>query len=267
MNRPFSFKTLTLVLLLIVSGFTVYSKFISRSPTLPIPTKLDEKFDPKLGVINTPLKLDSIVWKKFEASGYDTAKTLLFMDDFLRGRFYHSYSELSFHDNWIAFLCGKFIWSHFLFPVVPSDIISFPMAGCSQQGILFMQQLNQLKITCASLQFYPLSYQTSGHYAVTAYYNNAWHYFDPNLEPIVVDSTMPGIESIIARKLYPQMYTKKLHQDFKEYFLNKNYKIVVENPFHKGNMYYFQLISDFLSDWMWLLFLTLYLILFLKTKK
>lgn len=238
---------------------TFFSIFICQPEPWERPIGLEEKFDESYLVINSPVKLDSMVMSQFETSGHDTAKTLLFMDNFMRNRFYHSYSELTFHDNWISYLCGHLFWSHFLNPVVPEEIIKYQMAGCSQQGILFQDQLNRLKIPCASVQFYPLEYQKSGHYTVSAYYGNSWHFFDPNLEPIIVDSTMPSVESIIERKLYPQMYTRIIHEDFKEYFINKNYKRVIEKPFSRGEMYYFQSITKFLSNWGWLILLTLYM--------
>lgn len=267
MKRYFTLKNFTLFLLLTAVFFTVYAKFLYQPEPWVLPKGLDEKFDEDLTRINSPEKLDSLTKGKFESLKYDTAKTLLFIDDFMRNRFYHSYSELTIKDNWIAFLSGKYVWSHFLNPVVPEDILKHPMAGCSQQGILFQDQLNRLKIPCGSIQFYPLEYQTSGHYAVTAYYDNSWHFFDSNLEPIVVDSTMPSIESIIERKLYPQMYTRKIHDDFKEYFVNRNYKRVMEKPFSRGEMFYFQSITKILSNWGWLILLTLYLIFrFRKTR-
>lgn len=266
MNRFFYLKAIALSLLVIVSCITFYARFISTSPTPYIPEKLEETFDPSFSKIDSPDKFDSVVKHEFVANGYDTAKTLLFIDNLLRNKFYHSYSELSFHDNWIAYLCGRFFWSHFLNPVVPEDIIRYPMAGCSQQGIIFQNELSRLNIKCASIQFYPRKYQKSGHYAVTAYYNNSWHFFDPNLEPVIVDSSMPSIESIIERKLYPMMYTRKVHASFKEYFLNKSFKRVEKEPFHKGNMHYFQVITGFLSRWVWLLFLTLYLVLVFRTR-
>lgn len=259
MNRLYPLKTIVLILLVLVSGLTLISKLISRPAPLPVPKNLDEKFDPNFSNIDSPKKMDELVREEFISSGHDTAQTMLFLDEFLRKKFYHSYSELSFHDNWIAYLCGKIFWSHFLNPVVPDDILRFPMAGCSQQGILFQNELNLLHIPCSSIQFYPQPYQISGHYAVTAYYGGKWHYFDSNLEPTIVDSAMPSLDEIIQRKLYTQMYTRKVHQKFKEYFTNKSYKRVDNEPFRRGNMYYFQIVTNFLSDWAWLILLVTYL--------
>jgi len=267
MNRIFNFKFIFLLLFIITLAFTVYSKLTSPQKFHGVPSGIDEKFDEKMLVINTCEGLNDLISKKFAQSNYDTAYTVEFIDEFLRNRFYHSYSELNFEDNWIANLCGRWIWSDFLYPVCPCDIIKYPIAACSQQGILFQQQLDLLKIPCSTIKFFPLSKKTSGHYAVSVYYNSSWHYYDSNQEPLIVDSSMPSINTIIDKKLYEKMYVKKSNIRFQEFFKNKSYERVNKQPFSKGKMYYFQIISDFLSDWAWLLFLSLYLFLFFKTRK
>jgi hypothetical protein len=258
MKKYATLRSVVLVLFIIVACFTVYAKFIYKPRPYFIPQHLDENFDERLLDVNTIEKLTGFVTKKFEETGHDTARMVRYIDLFLRNRFYHSYSEYNLRDNWIAYLCGKYIWLHFLNPVIEEDIIKAPMAGCSQQGILFQNQLNRLGIKCSSIQFYPLPYQKSGHYAISAYYGSSWHYFDSNLEPAIIDSTMPSIEQIIARQLYVKMYTKPVHRDFKEYFINKNYARVPTDPHGKLNMYYFQVFTKFLSNWLWLIFLLLY---------
>ena len=257
-------RSVVLVVFIIVSCITIYSKFIYQPPPPIIPKHLNENFDETLLSIDTPEELTEVVTKKFEETGHDTAKTVLYIDVLLRARFYHSYSGLNMRDNWIAYLCGRFIWLHFLNPVIPEDILKAPMAGCSQQGILFQNQLHKLGIKCSSIQFYPLAHQHSGHYAISAYYNNTWHYFDSNLEPAIIDSTMPSIEQIIDRKLYVDMYTKEVHKDFKEFFINKNFARGPADPDTRLEMYYFQAFARFLSNWLWLFFLILYGALWLK---
>lgn len=247
---------------LFVFSFTVYSKFISEEPALVIPSNLDEKFDERFLHINSCSRLDSLVSAEFNKNRGDTASTVLFIDSFLRNRFYHSYSELSVRDNWISALCGTLFWHHFLFPVVPCDIIKYPMAACSQQGILFQQQLDRLKITCSTIQFISSSKKKPGHYAVSVYYSSSWHYYDPNREPFIIDSTMPSVETIIEKKLYEKMYSKPSNLQFQRFFKDKSYKLVNRVPFHKGNMYYFQTVTAFLSDWLWLGLLVVCLLYF-----
>jgi hypothetical protein len=261
MNKLFSLKSIIFFLLILTSGFTLYS-FFSASPhfknELPY---IDEQFDEKFLYVNSCSRLDSIVSTEFKNSHYDTSTTVRFIDQFLRNRFYHSYSELTFHDNWIAAVCGKIFWTHFLFPVIPCDIIKYPMAACSQQGIIFQQQLEQLNIPSSTIQFFPTSEKTSGHYAVSVYYDSSWHYYDSNQEPLIVDSTMPGIDAIIDKKLYEKMYVRKSNIRFRQFFKTKSYKRVLKEPFSKGRMYYFQTITAFLSQWLWLFLLLTYCLL------
>jgi len=257
--KKFSFrKHVFLPLLLLVTIFTIYSRLIPAEEPQLKPVNIDEKFDERFLYINSSARIDSLISAKFRVSHDDTAATVLFIDNFLRNRFFHSYSRLSMKDNWICVLFGKFVWDHFYYPVVPSVIIENPMAACSQQGILFQQQLDRLKIRCSTIQFFPLSKQKPGHYAVSVYYSNSWHYYDPNREPYIVDSAMPSVEAIIDQKLYEKMYSRPSNIEFQGFFKNKSYKRVSMEPFSKGKMYYFQLITAFLSHWLWLILLVFY---------
>jgi hypothetical protein len=267
MNKIFTLKSVVLFFLIIISAITLYSRFPKPREFGAVSPLIDEKFDEELLVINSCERLDSMVSKNFRQNNCDTARTVPFIDDFLRNRFYHSYSELTLQDNWIAALCGKIIWRDFLYPVRPCDIIKYPMGACSQQGIVFQHQLDVLKIPCSTIQFFPLSKKGPGHYAVSVYYNNSWHFYDSNQEPLLVDSTMPSIATIINKKLYEKMYIKKSNKRFQDFFKNKSYKRISKEPFSKGNMYYFQTITAFLSSWLWLFFLVLYLFLLFKPKK
>ena len=267
MNRFSYFKTIASVLFLITTAVTIYSDFFEVPKPSHPPFFLDEKFDASLLCINSCEKLDSLVLNKFKQTNYDTAVTVRFIDQFLRNRFYHSYSELRVPDNWIANICGKLIWADFLYPVRPCDIIKYPMAACSQQGIVFQHQLDLLKIPTSTIKFLALAKKTPGHYAVSVYYGSTWHYYDPNQEPLIIDSTMPNINMIIDKKLYEKMYIKKSNVRFQKFFRAKSYQRIKKEPFTKGNMYYFQTITGFLSNWLWLMFFTLYLVLLLKTRK
>lgn len=260
MNKPLLYKNILLVLTILFSSVTFYSKFISSSKQAATPNDIDEKFDEHFLSINSTEKLDSLIFQEFRKNNYDTAKTVIFIDNFLRNRFYHSYSILTLKDNWIAVVLGNTVWSHFLFPVAPDNIIEHPAAACSQQGILFQQLLDHLKIPSSTIKFFPLSPQTPGHYAVSVYYGNSWHFYDPNREPIIVDSTMPSIEKIVSEKMYEKMYSKPSNLRFQGFFREKSFERVTKKPFSKGKMYYFQGVTAFLSGWLWLGFLLLYLL-------
>jgi hypothetical protein len=258
MSKIFSLKSLLLISVVIISAITVYSKFLSKPKIFEKPANMDELFDEDFLNINTLPAFDSLVSNRFRSSNYDTARTVLFIDNFLRNRFYHSYSELDLKDNWIAVLCGYIFWGDFLYPVAPEYIIEHPMAACSQQGILFQYQLNRLKIKCSTIQFFPLSKTAGGHYAVSVYYDNSWHFYDSNQEPLIVDSTMPSINVIIDKRLYEKMYIRESNKRFREFFEKKSYIRVFKEPLNRGKMYYFHQITTFLSNWLWLLLLIAY---------
>lgn len=259
MNKPLLYKNILLIIVVVFSAVTFYAKFISSSQQAATPGDIDEKFDERFLSINSAEKLDSLIFQEFRRTHFDTARTVIFIDNFLRNRFYHSYSTLTLKDNWIAVVLGNTVWSHFLFPVAPNHIIEHPEAACSQQGILFQQLLDHLKIPSSTIKFFPLRPKTPGHYAVSVYYGNSWHFYDPNREPIIIDSTMPSIEKIVAEKMYEKMYAKPSNLRFQDFFREKSYERVTKKPFSKGNMYYFQSITAFLSSWLWFGFLLLYL--------
>lgn len=265
MRKFYYLKTLVFTLCILTSAITLYSLF-SKETSYKKPVLTDEKFDESLLTINSCARLDSLVIEKFKQSNFDTAKTVLFIDNFLRNRFYHSYSEISIHTNWMAFLLGKFIWRDFLYPVVPSRIIQYPMAACSQQGILFQDQLHKLKIPYETIALKSNSIG-KGHYAVSVFYANTWHFYDTNQEPIIIDSTMPSIEKIIDEKLYEKMYVSNLNITTQEMFKTKSFTKTNKNVYSAKNMYLFQKISLFLSDWLWLFLLLLSVYLFRKNKQ
>ncbi|WP_317899512.1 hypothetical protein [Aurantibacillus circumpalustris] len=256
-----SLKTSVFVLFLITSVLTLASFFSKQPEYIYGSIDKDERFDTSFLSIDNSVIIDFVVDQKFKNSNYDTSKTVLFLDHLVRNRFYHSYSVLTFHDNWIANLCGKFIWAHFSNPVVSSDILKYPMGACSQQGIVFQDQLTRLKIPCSTIEFYPLSTTNPGHYAVSVYYDKGWHYYDSNKEPLIVDSTMPSVATIIDKKLYEKMYVRKSNRDFQSHFKNRSLQKINRVPFKKGNMYYFQITTSFLSHWLWLFLLLLFLFL------
>lgn len=260
-HKLFSLKFWLLVLLIISSTLTFISFLLPASFNYSNTKQLKEKFDTAFLAINSIEELNYLIDQKFKNSNYDTAQTVLYLDHFIRNRFYHSYSELSFHDNWIAKIAGTVFWSHFLNPVSPSDIIRYPMGACSQQGIIFQNQLNRLGIKCSTIEFYPLSENEPGHYAVSVYYNTAWHYYDSNKEPLIVDSAMPDISTIIDKKLYEKMYVSESNSVFQKYFVELSFQKINNIPFKTGPMYYFQLITGFLSHWLWLILLAIYFFL------
>lgn len=221
------------------------------------PKKITEDYDDVLLFINSEKRLDSIVKGELNKSKSDTAHTILFLHNILRKRFYHSYSELTWQQNWVATICSKLFWKDFKYPVVPEDILKHPMASCSQQGLVFQDQLQKMGVKYSTIAFYPNQQVNSGHYAVSAFYGKKWHYYDSNLEPTITDSTMPDLETIIKKGLYKTMYASSNNKILQAHLKNGYYTENVISKGYKGRMFYFQQFTAFLSRWAWLVFLIL----------
>lgn len=104
-------------------------------------------------------------------------------DHFIRDRFVHGPSLLSYHHNWLAALAGT-LWINLRMPVLPDDILHHRRAICSQQAIVFMELLKRNGIQYASvLMDWPGEPGEQGHFAVAARVDGRWLYFDPDQEP------------------------------------------------------------------------------------
>lgn len=137
-----------------------------------------EKFDPQLLYINTIEKLekhiDSIALKKnMPSNSFDYVKTIT---EAIKYRFYHGFSHLPLNENWIAALTGKLIKEDHACKVQPEAIMKDSYAACSQQEIVMMATLRKKNIPYRAVLF-------PHHYAIEAFVENKWFYFDPNMEP------------------------------------------------------------------------------------
>ncbi|HWJ38739.1 MAG TPA: hypothetical protein VNR86_08280 [Sphingomicrobium sp.] len=93
-----------------------------------------ETFNPALGSITT---IDGAANYVRAHAGSNRPEALAnAADQFVRERFYHSYSFFDPGHDWIAYLSG-FAWINLRSPVLPENILDFPEAACSQQVIVF----------------------------------------------------------------------------------------------------------------------------------
>ncbi|MEY3450369.1 MAG: hypothetical protein RL711_194 [Bacteroidota bacterium] len=96
----------------------------------------------------------------------------------IKRRFRHGYSHYGFQDNWVATLAGYFIWRDLSAIVDPDDLMKYPNAACSQQAIVMMEVLKNKGIPFCKVGW-------NHHFTLCAWVNNGWHYYDPNMEPII----------------------------------------------------------------------------------
>jgi hypothetical protein len=256
-------KKILLPLLLITSIITIYSKFLYQQPTTPNPINLTEKYNPTLSYITSISILAAEVDKKLQSDYTDTSKIVNCIDDILRDRFYHTYSEYSLKDNWVCFLAGKIFWWDLLCPVNENDILKYPMAACSQQALVFQKMLENYGISFATTNFNVNQESQGGHFACSAYYSGSWHLFDSNKEPIKVSGN-PPFEKLIRDsqlvKSYPRLTS------FMEGKVQ--YKLISRTDINQQRgreMSLFHKITHFLSSWLWLILMVFYAALTLKT--
>ncbi|MBV8907533.1 MAG: hypothetical protein JOZ20_00895 [Sphingomonas sp.] len=95
---------------------------------------VSETFNPTLGSITTID--DAARYVRAQAKSDDPRALADAADEFVRERFYHSYSFFDPAHDWIAYLSG-FAWINLRSPVLPENILDYPEAACSQQVIVF----------------------------------------------------------------------------------------------------------------------------------
>ncbi|HEY0432880.1 MAG TPA: hypothetical protein VGC95_03365, partial [Chitinophagaceae bacterium] len=172
----------------------------SRKPQQPAMITTED-FDPALlrltDVRSFVAYCDSIYGQKAIAQA-DTERYARILSQTLRGRFYHGYSHYSLGRNSYASLLAPIIRNDLDAVVIPDDILKFPMAACSQQSIIGMQAFRQKGITVRKVGFYAPGF--GGHFCFEAFFENKWHFFDPDLEPklsILANLHFPPIRDLV----------------------------------------------------------------------
>lgn len=141
-----------------------------------------ELYNPDLQVIDN---VNQIIEKiqSYQSSSRIT-DTLLFVkktSEFVKNKFVHGLANYSLTENWIAYLLGKTVWSHFSAIVDPEDIIKHSEALCSQQTIVFMEILKRKHINFRTVG---LGFKEGpGHFLCEVHYQSQWHLYDVTLEP------------------------------------------------------------------------------------
>ncbi|MEQ1732968.1 MAG: hypothetical protein ABL940_04810 [Bacteroidia bacterium] len=254
-----TFALLSFVTLL----FTLYAKCIYTPPAHHYSSGIEETFNAKTMGINTIEKLEDSLMVRIQNNYADTGLLVNAIDDLLRTRFFHSYSTYTYKENWIATVLGNYVWQDFKYVVIPQHIIKYPMAACSQQGLLFQYLLKKYHVKFATVQFNNTDGK-SGHYAVNAYYQGSWHYFDSNMEPKKIKGN-PSMQILLHDSLLTKIYSlenkKWLESKIKGNLIHR----VNENKEGASNMILFHNFSSFMSNWLWLLLGLLYIILNSKT--
>ncbi len=158
--------------------------FLSKNNANVYQGPKDELYNPKLVKIDDINKaydyVDS-VYNSTNIGALDTQKYVGVANQFIKERFSHGLSSYSAGENWIAYLLGKYTWSHFSAIVQPNDILKYPYGLCSQQTLVFIDILKHKGIRNRTVGLgYP---QGPGHFLCEVSNNNKWHLYDVTMEP------------------------------------------------------------------------------------
>jgi hypothetical protein len=190
-----------LILLLQFTGNSnPFTKFDNAKPSY----NNVEKYDPSLARLTNLEKLEQYCDSLYVANGYASNQEnfeenyTILVSSVVSRRFYHGYSYYGFKDNYLAFLFSKVTNPGYSAVVVPNDILKFPFAACSQQSIVMMELLRAKGLKTRKISF--LGKVAGGHFCFEVFYNNSWHFFDPNMEPDVAVLNVynrPGIAFLV----------------------------------------------------------------------
>jgi hypothetical protein len=259
---------------LLMTGFQLISSDASvtlRSYNTPV-YNLQEEFDPNLQRFNTMDKLvgycDSLYMEK-TYSGANTNYESEYPDlvsSVIKKRFYHGYSVYGFSNNYVAIMLERVSINGLSAIVIPDDILKYPYAACSQQSIVMMEVLKQKGFTTRKVGFTGKKY---GHFSFETYYNGAWHFYDPNMEPdnaVLAAYNKPGI-AFLAN--HPDLLLKAYKHVPKEKVMDlfPNYQYGATNTFSAPRAIIFHKITKFLSYTIWSFFLLAFLWARRKYKK
>ena len=167
-----------------------------------------EKFDEKaqsIQTINSLIKVidDSARSKNIKEKTLDYNEIITLK---IKQRFRHGYSHYALNENWIACLSGYFIWRDLSAIVDPEDLMKYPNAACSQQSIIMMEILKIKNIPFCKVGW-------NHHFTLCAWVENGWHYYDPNMEPIITIEQRKFNDNFLNIEFLAQIYKGRINKN------------------------------------------------------
>ncbi|HMO62248.1 MAG TPA: hypothetical protein PKC39_02360 [Ferruginibacter sp.] len=237
------------ILLIIIAAALLLPNFIHKDITAFPDFDGKEEYNPALAYLNSIDKLeyytDSIVATRqcTTASFDDVLSTVMVV----RSRFYHGFSHFSLHENWMAALAGRFIEEGLACKVQPKDIIQHQNAACSQQSIVVMELLRRKNIPYRKVGF-------PHHYALEAYVEGHWYFFDPDMEPTMTKEQRNLAHWQHNNDMLKQYYDTSRYTSLDYQFGNNQMAIVGSvNEVPAANVKKFHALTQIASRTAWLL--------------
>ena len=241
---------------------TVQEGFLSSNNFLAVPKKLIEMYDAKIANIDNLNDLKRLVDYEIQKNNFEGIDIPIYIDDIVRRKYFHQTAYISADTNWILKGADYFFPEFFFLSAMdPKDLIKKNHGSCSQQSIIFQEFIKDYKFEYASIDLnIKIPNQINfGHFVSAVKVGGDWFYFDSNLEPVydrknalIVKKVLEADKEIL-KKLYPQYNFDLLTKEM-IYMKELN-----RFPAKRGLM--FQKITQFLSNFSWLVFLIFSLLL------
>lgn len=225
-----------------------------------------EEYDPTLSHLNSLKKLEQYCDSLFLTAPGETNKDRYeenyanLVSAVISKRFYHGYSYYGAGDNYAALLFSGITNPGYSAIVIPDDILEHPFAACSQQSIVMMELLKAKGFSTRKISFF--GQKAGGHFCFEVFYNNSWHFYDPNMEPdnaVLSEYNRPGIAFLASN---PEILTKAYKQHPKDEVLDlfTHYSYGPVNQFPAPRAIIFHKVSKILSYTSWIFFLAAFLL-------
>jgi hypothetical protein len=211
----------------------------------------DEDFDGSLLRLNTMDKLTNYCDSLYAANS--TTRTYPgIVSEVIRKRFYHGYAYYNSGNNPLGVFLEPIVGNGATAIVIPNDILESPHAACSQQSIVGMEVFRRKGNPVRKVTMYD-SVKNTGHFTYEVYYDNGWHFFDPDQEPDQKILKSYNYPSITQLKKYPEIVAAAYHKRDIASFqrLVANSQIGPINKFPAPNAYFYQVSTKFFTSFGW----------------
>jgi hypothetical protein len=203
-----------------------------------------EAFDPRLQSITD---VDSAAaYVRSHARSNDPATLADAADEFVRRRFYHSYSFFDPSENWLAYLAG-FAWIDLRSPVLPDDILQHPQAACSQQAMVYQAIVRKFGFDAGVVRF-------RNHMVAAVRIAGAWRVYDADREIsphyYALSALAAGDPRVLAIYAPVQQFIGLTDPDFRR---RLSVDDINDNPARHASL--FHRVTRWLSSYGWIFFL------------
>jgi hypothetical protein len=224
-----------------------------------------EDYDPSLGRLASVTSLEKYCDSLYNANestlkgaSYEERYTQL-VSSVVRKRFYHGYSNFGIDNNFAAVVFSPLTGKNASAIVLPNEILKYPYAACSQQSIVVLSVLKKKEILSRPITF---SGTKNGHFCFETYYNNEWHFFDPDMEPdvkVLSAYNRPGIAYLAKNpSILLAAYSHIPSETVLDIFTHYKYHSPSGSPAPRAALY--QKITRVLSYMLWSFFLLLFIV-------